>query len=216
VVDASDIVFLTVPDDAITAVCVALRWRAGKAAVHCAGATDLSVLQAAADAGAAIGGFHPLVMFADPEIAARSIAGAAIGIEAEEPLASALRRMVRTLGARELVIPPGGRAAYHGAAHFAAGFAGALVAEGVAPDAILTSPLLRARETADALGFGRSESDDRLAPGATVDDVRAAVAGRGETVLVVGHQPDCSEITLALTGEECAFAPASFAAIELP
>jgi len=99
--------------------------------VHCAGATELSVLQPAAEAGAAIGGFHPLVMFADPEIAARSIAGAAIGIEATEPLASSLRAMVRALGARELVIPPGGRAAYHGAAHFAAGFCGALVAEGV-------------------------------------------------------------------------------------
>lgn len=89
------------------------------------------MLQSAADAGAAIGGFHPLVMFADPEVAARSIAGAAIGIEAEEPLASRLRRMVAALGARELLIPPGARAAYHGAAHFAAGFVGALVAEGV-------------------------------------------------------------------------------------
>jgi predicted short-subunit dehydrogenase-like oxidoreductase (DUF2520 family) len=99
--------------------------------VHCAGATEISVLKPAADVGAAIGGFHPLVMFADPEVAARSIAGAAIGIEAEEPLASSLRRMVAALGARELIIPPGARAAYHGAAHFAAGFVGALVAEGV-------------------------------------------------------------------------------------
>ena len=131
VADDSEIVFLTVPDEAIGAVCASLRWRAGQAAVHCAGATELAVLRPAAEAGAAIGGFHPLVMFADPEIAARSIAGAAIGIEASEPLAGRLRRMVRALGARELVIPPGGRAAYHGAAHFAAGFVGALVAEGV-------------------------------------------------------------------------------------
>ena len=130
-VDASDIVFLTVPDDAIGAVCQSLKWRKDQAAVHCAGATELSVLQTAADAGAAIGGFHPLVMFADPEVAARSIAGAAIGVEAEEPLAGRLRRMVAALGAYELVIPPGGRAAYHGAAHFAAGFVGALLAEGV-------------------------------------------------------------------------------------
>jgi phosphohistidine phosphatase len=91
-----------------------------------------------------------------------------------------------------------------------------LRADGVAPDAVLSSPLLRARETADALGFGRSEPDDRLAPGATVDDLRAAVAGRGETIVVVGHQPDCGEITLALTGEERAFAPAGFTAIDLP
>jgi predicted short-subunit dehydrogenase-like oxidoreductase (DUF2520 family) len=124
-------VLLTVPDDAIARVCAGLRWRAGQAAVHCAGSTELTVLRPAAEAGAAIGGFHPLVMFADPEIAARSIAGAAIGIEAEEPLAGRLRRMAKALGAREFVIPPGGRAAYHGAAHFAAGFVGALLAEGV-------------------------------------------------------------------------------------
>src|SRR5438552_12327469 len=63
--------------------------------------------------------------------------------------------------------------------------------EGVRPDAILTSPLLRARETAKDLGLGDSEPHERLAPGATPDDVRAAVAERGETVVVVGPQPDC-------------------------
>jgi predicted short-subunit dehydrogenase-like oxidoreductase (DUF2520 family) len=131
IVEASDIVFLTVPDDAIAAVCQKISWRKGQSAVHCAGATELTVLQPAAAAGAAIGGFHPLVMFADPQIAARSIAGAAIGIEAEEPISARLRTIAQALGARVLVIPPGGRAAYHGAAHFAAGFVGALLAEGV-------------------------------------------------------------------------------------
>jgi phosphohistidine phosphatase len=81
--------------------------------------------------------------------------------------------------------------------------------EGVRPDAILTSPLLRARETAKDLGLGESEPHERLAPGATADDLRAAVAGRGETVVVVGHQPDCSRITAALRGgAEPAFPPA--------
>src|SRR5439155_4236406 len=37
--------------------------------------------------------------------------------------------------------------------------------EGVVADAVLCSPLLRARETADALGLGRAEPDERLAPG---------------------------------------------------
>jgi phosphohistidine phosphatase len=72
--------------------------------------------------------------------------------------------------------------------------------EGVAPDAVLSSPLLRARETARDLGLGEPEASDRLAPGATVDDLRAAIAGRGETVVVVGHQPDCGRIAAALTG----------------
>ena len=44
------------------------------------------------------------------------------------------------------------------------------------------------------------EPDERLAPGATADDVRAVVAGRGETVVVVGHQPDCGQIVAAIDG----------------
>ena len=82
--------------------------------------------------------------------------------------------------------------------------------------AVLSSPLLRARETAAALGFGEPEPLDALSPGATADDVRAAVAGRGETVVIVGHQPDCSRITAALRGgAEPAFPPAGAQIIEL-
>jgi len=83
-------------------------------------------------------------------------------------------------------------------------------------DAVLTSPLLRARETAEALGLGPPEPDERLAPGATADDVRDAVDGRGETVVIVGHQPDCGRIAAALElGEEPPFPPAGAHVIEL-
>jgi phosphohistidine phosphatase len=78
------------------------------------------------------------------------------------------------------------------------------------PDAVLTSPLLRARETADliAKACGQdAEPDERLAPGTTEEDVREAIAGRGETVVAVFHQPDCSEVVLALTGRDVSFAP---------
>jgi phosphohistidine phosphatase len=89
--------------------------------------------------------------------------------------------------------------------------------EGVAPDAVVCSPLLRARETAAAIGFGEPEVDDRLAPGATPEDVRAAADGRGGTVIVVGHQPDCGRAAAALGGgAEPAFPPAGHHAIELP
>lgn len=86
------------------------------------------------------------------------------------------------------------------------------------PDAVLTSPLLRARETGGELARALeidAEPDERLAPGASVADVRAAVVGRGETVIVVGHEPDCSQIAAALTGSEAAFPPAGLAVIEL-
>jgi phosphohistidine phosphatase len=94
-----------------------------------------------------------------------------------------------------------------------------LAAQGVQPDAVLTSPLLRARETgtaiADELGC-KSEPSDSLAPGATATDVRAAVAGRGETVIVIGHQPDCGRIAAELgDGVEPSFPPAGIVQLEL-
>jgi phosphohistidine phosphatase len=94
-----------------------------------------------------------------------------------------------------------------------------LAAGGIRPDAILTSPLLRARETGAEIGRAvgvESEPDERLAPGAEADDLRAAVAGRGETVVVVGHQPDCGRNAAALGGvPEPAFPPAGVFAVEL-
>ncbi len=93
-----------------------------------------------------------------------------------------------------------------------------LRSEDARPDAVLTSPLLRARETGGELAKAlelEAEPDERLAPGASLEDVRAAISGRGERVIVVGHQPDCSQIAEALTGTEPAFPPAGLAVLEL-
>ena len=101
--------------------------------------------------------------------------------------------------------------------HEAARLLGLLLAE-QDPDAVLSSPFLRARETAEALAEAaglEAEADERLAPGATAEGLRAAVAGKGETVIVVAHQPDCSEIVLALTGREVLFPTAGFAEVDL-
>jgi phosphohistidine phosphatase SixA len=86
------------------------------------------------------------------------------------------------------------------------------------PEAVLSSPLLRARETAEAIARAAgvtAEPDERLAPGADADALRLAVAGRGEAVVVVGHQPDCSEIVLALTGRLRQFAPGALVEVEV-
>jgi phosphohistidine phosphatase len=89
---------------------------------------------------------------------------------------------------------------------------------GERPDAVVSSPLLRARDTAEAIAAAAgltAEADGRLAPGATAGDVRAAVAGRGETVVAVGHVPDLPEAVLELTGREVRFAPGSSFEVEL-
>ena len=85
-------------------------------------------------------------------------------------------------------------------------------------DAVVCSPLLRARETAELIARAagiEAEPEEQLAPGADVTSLSAAVSGRGETVVVVGHQPDCSEIVLVLTGEDRSFAPGAYAELEL-
>ena len=78
-----------------------------------------------------------------------------------------------------------------------------LAADDVRPDAVLTSPLLRARETGAELARALDapvEPDERLAPGATTESVLQLVRGRGDTVVVVGHQPDCGRIAAELSG----------------
>jgi phosphohistidine phosphatase len=94
-----------------------------------------------------------------------------------------------------------------------------LAAEGAAGAAVITSPLLRARETAEeiarALGT-TAEPDERLAPGATADAVRDAAAEHGDVVVAVGHQPDCSRVAAALSGgPEPPFPKAGVVAIDL-
>jgi predicted short-subunit dehydrogenase-like oxidoreductase (DUF2520 family) len=158
VVDASDLVFLTVPDDSLRAACAELGWR-NKSVVHCSGAAELEVLQHAKAQGAQVGGFHPLQMFADPDVAARGLKGCAVAVEADEPLATTLVRMVADLGARPLRVPPGARAAYHAAAHYAGPFIAALLAEaatiwgrlGIPEEDALAALLPLARGSLDAI-----------------------------------------------------------------
>jgi predicted short-subunit dehydrogenase-like oxidoreductase (DUF2520 family) len=132
-VDACDIVFLTTPDDALPALAASLRWRPGIAAVHCSGASELSVLDAARNAGAAVGGFHPLQSFgaAPPAGAAvaNGLSGCTVTIEAEPPLDALLQDLAHRLGARTNRLPPGMRGRYHAAAGYASQFVNVLLRE---------------------------------------------------------------------------------------
>jgi phosphohistidine phosphatase len=94
-----------------------------------------------------------------------------------------------------------------------------LANEGVRPDAVISSPLLRARETAAEIGRAlgvEPEADDRLGSGATADGLRQLVEGRGEMVVAVGHQPDCGRIAAELgDGVEPPFPPAGVVVLEI-
>jgi phosphohistidine phosphatase len=87
------------------------------------------------------------------------------------------------------------------------------------PRVVVTSPLLRARETAQAIAAltgAELRVDPRLAPGADAETLRAAVADQQEPAAAVCHQPDCSQIAHSLTGSDPGFPPGGVAEIELP
>lgn len=85
-------------------------------------------------------------------------------------------------------------------------------------DAILASPLPRAVQTAQpvarALGL-EVQTADALAPGHGPDQPLALLPGRGERVLLVGHEPQMSGIALHLTGGRVHMRTAMLAHLEL-
>ncbi len=83
---------------------------------------------------------------------------------------------------------------------------------------VLSSPLLRAQQTAAEIGRAtgaRVRIDAALAPGATADALAQALQGEQGPVATVGHQPDCSEIALALIGRDPGFPLAGMAELEI-
>ena len=128
-VDAANLVFVTVPDDAIAGIAAQLHWRAGMAVVHCSGATELDALAPVAAAGARVGGFHPLQTFTDPEAALASLSGCTISVEAEPPLLDTLQQLAAAIGCRSIRLPAGCRARYHASGGYASQFVNVLLRE---------------------------------------------------------------------------------------
>ncbi|KVC66402.1 NADP oxidoreductase [Burkholderia stagnalis] len=135
VVDAADLIFLTVPDDHLAASAALLRFdasrAAGQALVHCSGASSVDLLDPAKRQGAATGGFHPLYLFGGGDADLARIDGCSVTIEADGALHAVLARLAAALGCHPLSIPAGGRMLYHAAAHYAASFALCGLAEAV-------------------------------------------------------------------------------------
>lgn len=228
VADEVDLVFVTVPDDAIGDIGARLRLYGGQAIVHTSGALAADVLTPALAAGSTAGSFHPLVAFADLERAVAALRGATIALEGDAGLLPLLADLATDLGGQPVLLPPGGKPAYHAAAVLSAGgFVGLLdaiaeVARGAGLDEAgalaIYAPLIRQTlGNAEALGIataltgpllrgdiatvrGHLEAIDRLAPGAR-ELYRAAA--RREVALAVRRgelPPDRAAALEALLG----------------
>lgn len=119
--DEADLIFLTVPDDAIAGAAESLHLYSGQALVHTSGALPAAILAPAMAAGTTKASFHPLVAFADLERALEALRGATVALEGDESLLPVLADIAESVGALPVRLPEGGKAAYHAAAMMAAG-----------------------------------------------------------------------------------------------
>jgi phosphohistidine phosphatase len=97
-----------------------------------------------------------------------------------------------------------------------------LVADGKVPSVIVTSPLVRAEETARIVRevaklAAPLELRDELAGNGVVKEmalVTELVQRAEPSIMLVGHQPDLSELVIELTGSSVAFDKAMVVAID--
>lgn len=127
VADAAELVFITTPDDTIAEVAASLRWHQEQSVVHCSGAASIDILEPARQAGAQVGGFHPLQTFASVDKAIANLPGSTFALEAEEPLLGTLKEMVLALKGRWVRLGPGDKVLYHAAAVMACNYMVTLV-----------------------------------------------------------------------------------------
>jgi len=143
---SADLVFLTVPDDAIGPLCQEIAeqggWRSGQGVVHCSGALPSGVLQPAREAGALVASFHPLQAFANLQAALEHLPGSTFALEGDPPLVAQLDRLVEALDGTAIHLKAEEKTIYHAAATIASNYtvtlaalaSDLLVQEGIAPD----------------------------------------------------------------------------------
>jgi phosphohistidine phosphatase len=90
---------------------------------------------------------------------------------------------------------------------------------GAKPDLILTSPLPRAAQTADIAAEHlkvRVREEKLLEPGFQAEDLKRILRKYPEQILMlVGHEPDFSEVIAAVTGGDVKISKAGVALVEM-
>ncbi|MBA3873709.1 MAG: DUF2520 domain-containing protein [Anaerolineae bacterium] len=125
VVRSTDLIFLTVPDDAIAEVAarLAITQLNGKAVVHTSGVQESSVLNSLVVHGAMVGSLHPIFPFADIEQSVMGLPGAVFGVQVDsQTLQDWLKDIVNALDGQTLMIAAGQKALYHSALVFASNY----------------------------------------------------------------------------------------------
>lgn len=112
-VDASDMLFISTSDDAISQVAASANWREGQGVAHCSGAASLDVLESAEAQGASPGAFHPLQAFSSVDNGVRSIPGITFGIEGSDEMRAYLGDLARAIGGNPVFLNAEDKPLYH-------------------------------------------------------------------------------------------------------
>ena len=209
VLDAAEVIFLAVPDGAITPLAAALPWRAHHAAVHCSGALGLDALAPVVAAGGGAGCLHPLQSFPERRADPDRFRGITCGVEGTGALGALLAAIAGDLGARVVRLEGVDRAAYHAAAVFASNDVVALMSAARRTWALAGLPPEAAREALAPLLGAVAENLRRLDPEAAL----TGPVARGDLATVEAHLaalasvPDLRALYRALAGELLRVAP---------
>ncbi|MFD5148564.1 Rossmann-like and DUF2520 domain-containing protein [Streptomyces sp. NPDC058401] len=156
VFQASDLVLLTVPDDALPSLVEGLAEtgavRPGQLLVHTSGRYGVSVLDPARRAGALPLALHPAMTFTGTEVDVQRLAGCSFGVTAPDELRLAAEALVIEMGGEPEWIAEVNRPLYHAALALGANHLVTLVAQsmellgkaGVEHPARMLGPLLGA------------------------------------------------------------------------
>jgi len=123
--ELADILFITTPDDAISAVVSELaqhKLGADKTVIHCSGALSREILRPVTWGGARALTIHPLQTFASAEIAVQRLRDSYFGIEAEPADIQLGRQIVHDLGGKAVIVPAEMKPLYHMAACIASNY----------------------------------------------------------------------------------------------
>ena len=192
VAQASDILLLTVNDDAIEPVAGELvaagSVHNGQYVLHVSGAHGLAVLRPATAVGAIPGAIHPAMTFPGRTTDVDNLAGSAFAVTAPDAVRPAMEQFVRNLGGVPVWVADADRTLYHaglvlGANNLITLIAAAmqaLAAAGVQDPSLVLGPLVR----------GSLENALRLGDAALTGPVR-----RGDTGTVAAHIEALAEHT---------------------
>ena len=188
----SDLVLLTVPDDALPALvdsAAAQGWiKAGQFLMHCSGRYGTRVLESATAQGALPLALHPVMTFTGTSLDLKRLSGCPFGVTAPEQLHSVAAALVVEMGGEPMFVDETRRPLYHAALAHSANHLVSLVAEsmdllslaGVADPGRMLEPLLFA-----ALDNALTDGDQAL----------TGPVARGDAGTVSAHIAELADVS---------------------